>query len=272
MIREIEIRPLRAGDVPAAVELSSSAGWNQTAADWSMLLQLDPEGCLGLECDGQLAATTTLICYGGRLAWIGMVLTHPQYRRRGFARQLIERVIQLADKRRIPTLKLDATDQGRPLYESLGFRAEQEIQRWSATAPSTGEGSAMDAVPWVELAELDCEAFGVGRGPLLHLLSQQAAPVAKRDGYIFSRPGANATFVGPCVARTSSAAQALVLSVLAVPEPRWFWDLLPSNTHAVALATGLGFRVERRLLRMERGEALRRNDTLVYAAAGFELG
>ena len=69
------LRRLAASEVPAALELSEEAGWNQTVDDWRMLIDLAPEGCLAIEVDGELATTTTLLCYGRRLAWIGMVLT-----------------------------------------------------------------------------------------------------------------------------------------------------------------------------------------------------
>jgi len=69
-----KLRRLRAEDIPAAAQLSAQAGWNQTEEDWRTLLELSPEGCLGVEVDGNLAATTTLLCYGRRLAWIGMAL------------------------------------------------------------------------------------------------------------------------------------------------------------------------------------------------------
>src|ERR1035438_3286040 len=68
------MRRLRVEDVQAALQLSAQAGWNQTEEDWYTLLELSPEGCLVMEVDGGLAATTTLLCYGRRLAWIGMVL------------------------------------------------------------------------------------------------------------------------------------------------------------------------------------------------------
>ncbi|HCC57895.1 MAG TPA: hypothetical protein DEQ47_11665, partial [Solibacterales bacterium] len=65
------VRRLTAQDIPSALILSALAGWNQTAADWRLLLDLHPEGCLGIECAGRVVATTTLICYEDQLAWLG---------------------------------------------------------------------------------------------------------------------------------------------------------------------------------------------------------
>jgi hypothetical protein len=55
------LRSLAASGLPAALELSEQAGWNQTADDWHMLIDLAPEGCLAIEVEGDLAATTTLL-------------------------------------------------------------------------------------------------------------------------------------------------------------------------------------------------------------------
>src|SRR4051812_28835949 len=107
-----KLRRLRAEDIPAAAELSAQAGWNQTEEDWRTLLELSAQGCLAIEVDGHLAATTTLLCYGRRLAWLGMVLTKAEYQRRGFARKLLECALKYADSMGIATIKLDATDQG----------------------------------------------------------------------------------------------------------------------------------------------------------------
>src|SRR2546430_8956029 len=42
--------------------------------------------------------------------------------------------LALADRIKIETVKLDATDQGRPLYVKMGFRCEQSVERWSRTS------------------------------------------------------------------------------------------------------------------------------------------
>jgi hypothetical protein len=52
----------------------------------------------------------------------------------------------------------------------------------------------------------------------------------------------------------------------------WFWDLLPKNTSAVAIAQDLAFAPSRRLLRMVRGKDLHGKEDAIYAIAGFELG
>jgi len=54
-----------------------------------------------------------------------MVLTTMRYRGRGLARRLMTEALGLADRRKIEGVRLHATDQGRPLQEKLGFRANR---------------------------------------------------------------------------------------------------------------------------------------------------
>src|SRR5215472_12798543 len=128
--RPPRLRGLTPADIPAGMDLRASAGWNQTEADWRNVLALGPNGCFGIEGDGELRATTTAVCFGRDLAWIGMVLTAPAYRGRGFARQLVEHAVDYLRMQQVYWTKLDATEMGRPLYERLGFRAEGGIERW----------------------------------------------------------------------------------------------------------------------------------------------
>ena len=124
------LRVMTAADIPAAMALKEAAGWNQTEADWHNLLRLAPEGCYCIEAGGTVAATTTAVCFGRELAWIGMVLTHPDYRGQGLARRLMEHALAQLD-RRVDWIKLDATDMGRPLYSKLGFQDECPVERWA---------------------------------------------------------------------------------------------------------------------------------------------
>src|ERR1700755_2266893 len=126
----INIRLLFESDIPAAMRLKEAAGWNQTEKDWQRLLSLQPNGCFAAVKDDRLVGTTTTTTYGSELAWIGMVLVDPQAQRQGIATQLMNVAIDyLKDK--VATVELDATAQGKPVYERLGFRAESMLQRWS---------------------------------------------------------------------------------------------------------------------------------------------
>ncbi len=233
-----------------------------------MLLKLEPESCLALDCNGVLVGTTTLVCYGSQLAWLGMVLTHGDYRRRGFARRLVSYALELAGARRIETVKLDATPIGLPLYEELGFRAEQPVERWRGRG-----GSALKrSLPPNPAGWVDGDAFPADRSKLLQQLISRNATLTCEDGYLLQRAGARARYLGPCVARTPAAAEALLESGLAHQNELFFWDLLPSNTEAVHLATRLGFERDRQLVRMSRGKKLEESHEKIYAIAGFEFG
>jgi GNAT superfamily N-acetyltransferase len=128
------VRTMKPGDIPSVMDLSAIANWNQTPDDWRRILQLSANGCRLIEDDGRIVATVSLLPYGTRLAWIGMLITRPEHRLQGFARRLMEDAIASAERDGIRTLKLDATDEGRPLYESLGFVVEGTVERWSRDA------------------------------------------------------------------------------------------------------------------------------------------
>ena len=269
------LRTLTARHLPSAMELSVAANWNQTAEDWQRMMRLSPDGCRCIENEGSIIATATRLNYGDQLSWIGMVLTRPDERRKGHARRLIEDAIASSKIEGIPTLKLDATEQGRPLYESLGFVVEQTVERWErrGEAPRSTTAACARRIPDKLLRE-DTKAFGVSRRSLLQDLLTSGNCQVGFHGYVLSRAGRVAHYLGPCVATSASAALRLIESHLDACSSgcTWYWDLLPSNIEAVRCAEELGFTRTRVLWRMRRGERVDADDSLSYAIAGFEVG
>jgi GNAT superfamily N-acetyltransferase len=263
---------LTEADVSGTLALSSIAGWNQTHEDWGLLLELS-DACFGIRVDGQVVATATLVCYGHTLAWLGMVLTHPEFRRMGLARTLVAHVMEHARALGIQTAKLDATDEGRHLYESFGLRPEQQVERWQrrrlSGAPAVS-GCVTASAPGFDL---DAKACGYDRKQLLERLSASGDAVFESGGYALSRPGRLNRYLGPCVAVSQTAARSLIEETIARhPDTGWFWDLLPANDSAVALARELGFECVRKLTRMSWGREIRGKEEGIFAIAGLELG
>jgi ribosomal protein S18 acetylase RimI-like enzyme len=232
------------------------------------MIALEPLGCFCIEADKRIVATTTLLTYGRDLAWVGMVLTHSDYQRQGFARRLVTAALELAAVRGIDCVKLDATDQGRPLYASLGFEDEQPIERWHRTpAPLKCDQKMTTAQV---SADVDRQAFGADR---MRFLSTLPAPFVLGDSYAFWRPGSRASYVGPCVASDARAAAELIAATVATDSAAgWFCDILPANQEAIAILHDLGFQRARQLVRMVRGKNVRGDESMVYAIAGFEAG
>jgi hypothetical protein len=253
--------------VPSLCELSSSAGWNQTPADWQRMIGLEPLGCFGIEQDNRIVATTTLLTYGRELAWVGMVLTHADYQRRGYARRLVTAALELAAAREVRSVKLDATDQGRPLYASLGFEDEQPIERWlRKPAPLQSVPARQGPVPF----ELDRRGSGADRSAFLKTLGPA---LIQNETFLQCRAGAKAHNLGPCQAMDrSDAAYMIHAAISATPNEPWLWDLFPAHEQAGVIATEFGFAPVRKLTRMYRGDNVRGDESIVYAIAGFEAG
>jgi hypothetical protein len=174
-----------------------------------------------------------------------------------------------AGKLDIQTVKLDATDEGRPLYEGFGFRAEQRVERWQRgriSAPRVPNSGAPCFDP-------DALACGYDRKQLLERLATGGDAAFEKGGYALSRSGRLNRYLGPCAAVSQTAARAVIEETLARHQDTgWFWDLLPANENAVALARELGFERVRMLTRMSWGREIRGREDWIFAIAGLELG
>jgi GNAT superfamily N-acetyltransferase len=257
------LRLMTPGDITAGMRLKDAAGWNQTSQDWARFLQFNPDGCFVVECEGRVAGTVATITYDDRLAWVGMVLVDPEFRGKGIGTALLERALGYLDSRRIPCIKLDATPQGKPLYQRLGFEVEYEIERRvlrrtvDARPPVRAGVHDLDAV-----FAADREVFGADRSALLRSVASDFPELAiithrgsELEGYALGRKGSLADHLGPWVAHSAGAAEELLESFLRRSRREMiFADVLIDNPWAPRLTNGKGFTVSRPLSRMYRGE------------------
>jgi len=164
--------------------LTRAVGWNQLPADWETILRLSPGGCFAAVIAGRLVGTAMTTVYGNAFGWVGMVIVHPDRRRCGIGRALMERCIE--SLAHCAAVRLDATPMGKRLYEQLDFVDEYEFGRHIAEAPPCPallEVTGVDIFPLVaaDLAEVvafDTPLFGVDRGAVLAAWLQRAPHLA----------------------------------------------------------------------------------------------
>src|SRR5262245_21947299 len=280
-----EVRPLRETDLPYALRLQALARWNQTESDWRRVMALDGLGCFGAFVDGRLIGTITTATYSGALAWIGMVLVDPDYRRRGIATRLMHVSLDYSRAAGLATIKLDATPEGRSLYESLGFVPESVIERWEGIAVGAPSASVspLDKQTQTAVFELDRVAFGADRSKVLGSLIEGSwrgplvsmEPGGKRlGGYALARRWSHAYYVGPLVAIDRPVALTLLDAMLAqLAGERVYIDLNAGFGGGARALADRRFVKQRDLIRMRYGkESSSGSSSLVFAIAGPELG
>ncbi len=282
--RGIGARPLDESDVALALVLSSEAGWNQTAADWRLFIELG--SVIGLVRDGRLIATAATLPYAGSFAWISMVLVTAAERRQGLASWLLRRCVDdLLARKFVPVL--DATPAGRAVYVGLGFRDHWTLQRLigrSPPIPAAGSGRTtlrpIGKGDWPRVIAYDAAVFGADRSGLLRRLAlrlHDAALIAERDdklaGYLLGRDGRVMNQLGPLVAEDDAVAIDLLARAIGEVRPPIAIDLPDRHVKLRDWLTSLGFAAERPLTRMAYGVNDAFDDaSRTFAIAGPELG
>ncbi len=285
------IEALTPVDLAGALRLSEAAHWNQTQADWHGMLELGQGWAIYARHDNgatQLAASTVMLPYGG-FAWISMVLVLPEFRRRGYATQLLRHALAHLESRGITAI-LDATPAGHAVYSQLGFRDawgfaryRREARDGQATLPhaqTTPTTRALRASDWPAIVALDRPAFGADRLPLLQSLAARlpaAARVAEQNGrlcgYALGRDGREASQIGPLLADDMVMAQSLLGEVLAAVPGPVFIDLLDRCATLSPWLQAQGFNLQRPFTRMVHGASVAPGDpSMIVLAAGPELG
>ncbi len=283
--RDTELQP---GDAAEALGLSAEAGWNQTEADWRLLL-LGGGGLAVRDGSDRLAATIVTLDYA-RVGWLAMLLVRLDSRGSGLGTRLLDQALEaLHETGR--TAGLDATPQGRNIYERCGFRAAFELQRLSLEHPSgafpaRSSVRAGENVPQPVPAELlqemilrDSEVLGFDRSSVFRGIAEHAATIVTFDpeetgSFALLRPGRTANQIGPIYSRTLSAAVRMTESLLLrIPGEPVFIDVPAGQSGFLRRLESAGFRHQRPFTRMYRDSLIPpgRPDEL-FAITGPEFG
>lgn len=268
-------------DVDGALALSRDAGWPTRRADWQRMVSLDSVDPLGGRIGGELVATATVVRYGDRVAWIGMMLVAPSRRRRGHGTELLEACLERVDRAGVDVAGLDANPVGKPLYDGHGFVPVVETTQWRGRLPATRRPASVE--PFDDpgaVAALDRRASGVDRSFLLRslLADAETAGLLARDGgdvrgYALLRPGDETRTVGPLVVETPSVADALLRAAGAAVGDDPVTVNVPGNSTATDRYEDLGLEHRRSLTRMtHRARAEPLTSDRIWGIPSFAYG
>jgi GNAT superfamily N-acetyltransferase len=279
------LTPSELDDVGALVR---EARWNQLAADWRIFIEFGRLYAVHSEA-GRIIATTATLPYGGRFAWISMVLVAGEYRRRGLATTMLRRAMaDLSAAKLVPVL--DATPDGRPVYRKLGFEDSWGFQRLirrerpraaaSVPAPAGVTVRPIADTDWPALCAYDAAAFGAERGavlaglrgrlPAAEFVATRAGAIA---GFLLGRDGGLAAQIGPLIADDDAIAGALAARAVDGIEGPLFIDLADSKGGLRSVLDARGFAAVRPFTRMlYRSSARFDDDARTFAVVGPEFG
>lgn len=215
----VRLREMATEDLSAAHKLSRRMKWPHRREDWESLLRLG-EGAVA-EQDGKIVGTAMGWPYGPDAAYLGMVIVAPALQGHGIGRRVMEAMIERLGKRAI---LLNATPEGLPLYERLGFQPIGTIHQHQGaafTVPITELGPNERVRPMgrgdeAAIVELDSKALGLDRGALFAELLREKAQgvVLDRDGeaigFALYRRFGRGYSVGPTIAPDERGAKALI--------------------------------------------------------------
>lgn len=281
---EPEIGQLALAELPDAEALVAESGWNQVAADWRMFLDFGT--VYAVRAGGRVIATAATLPYGGRCAWISMVLVAAAQRRRGLATRLLHRCIaDVTAAGLVPVL--DATPAGRTVYAPLGFSAAWSFARLASQSrtfkaspsPAAAVRPITDSV-WQALCRYDTATFGADRSQILARMRGRLPPAdlfAERDGRIvgmlLGRDGRTASHLGPLIAEDNVTATALLAQALRGIEGPVFIDLADAKADTRLWLESCGLALQRPFTRMLLGRNRSFDDTArTFAVIGPEFG
>jgi ribosomal protein S18 acetylase RimI-like enzyme len=282
---DLALRDATLDDLPAIAALRESVGWG--VAPWALRAVIGQPNALCLvtvDGDGTVAGVGSGIVYGP-LGFVGNMIVAQAHRRRGVGSAILEAVTGFLEAGGCTRLELNATSEGRPLYERHGFisrgrSATARIPRDADLAPDLAV-----AVRRAKPADLDAivaydrPRFGGDRRVLLEILAnapEVTTLLARADGEIggYACVRTEESRIGPVLAETPAIAATLLREAFAlVPQTADIrLNLPPNNRLGEAWLAGLGVDVEPWDGRMGRGPELPRRDETVYGMAIGALG
>lgn len=260
------LRTFTKADISFGMQLKKQANWNQLSQDWEMILDASQGGNFVALRNGVPAGTVTTVTYSNRFSWIGMVLVDPTIRRSGIGKTLLLEAINFAKKS--GTVRLDATPEGKKLYDTLGFKDEFRLTRLQSIGKNfdslscTLKCQPMKASDLSEILKMDGPIFGADRKIILKHFLKNKPNLAwvyksnkKIEGYCFGREGSTFTQIGALIANKQEIAEALFLHAIKnETNTSFIIDTLDSQKSWNNFLKNIGFVKQRPFIRMYLGK------------------
>ncbi|MEK4741707.1 MULTISPECIES: GNAT family N-acetyltransferase [unclassified Bacillus (in: firmicutes)] len=219
---EIRVERLRKGKIEDIVALSSHIGWDYNREEIETILHTGIVYGVVNERE-ELIASAAIILYGETLASIGMVIVHPDYKGRGIGKIIMDSCVKSVSTQ--TPIMLIATDEGKILYEKLGFRAVSYVSKYICNSYNANYhcvGNEEYIVNYEErdledIIQIDKDAFGTNREEFLKkriVQSEQCIVVKDKEqnvlGYGISIQTPENKIIGPIVAKNDKMAMRMV--------------------------------------------------------------
>jgi hypothetical protein len=212
-----------------------------------------------------------------------MLLVKGSERGAGIGRSLLTHAVRHLEREGATSIRLDATPQGRPLYESLRFRVDFQLSRVQGRPTFINLLEANSAIRGAEASEiidLDRVVSGTDRRVLFDRLIRDhpshclvvPSLFGPIRGFVLWRPGSSSDQIGPCIADPDAGTALLDEAMRRIGDRSVIVDVPAEHELALAWAESRGLTATRELWRMTRGEAIVEELPRLWASSGPEMG
>lgn len=169
---EMRVERIRKEKIDDIVALSSYIGWDYSREEIETIFNAGIVYGVWNERK-KLIASAAIILYGEKVASIGMVIVHPDYKGRGIGKAITHSCMNSVSAR--TPIMLIATDEGKYLYEKLGFRVASYVSKYICNSYNPNHKCARNEEYMMDYEEGDLEeiikideyAFGTNRKEFL---------------------------------------------------------------------------------------------------------
>jgi GNAT superfamily N-acetyltransferase len=280
MEAEPTLRVISPDEAPEVIKLMRKIGWDHPLEQTRQNIMWGGQGSFCLAYDERIVATAICLKYSQRLAWIGLVISDPEYQRRGFARRLMNHAMEyLSD---VDSVMLDASTAGFPVYDKMGYQSLYKIHVYTGESQGFTPSSSIrrmmaDDLPTI--VDMDCKIMGLPRQQVLNWLFETseayvATGSGKITGYTFTRPLDPLRLVA-WNAQDAATAESLLQfgSNLAAESGRGLHVSIPeTNETARSMVERHGLTIDRSVTRMVYGKQPPGRMTEQYGIVAFMTG
>ncbi|AOY15143.1 GNAT family N-acetyltransferase [Bacillus sp. ABP14] len=278
---KIRVDRLRTENIEDIVALSSYIGWDYNREEVETIFNSGIVYGVWNERK-ELIASAAIILYGEALASIGMVIVHPDYKGRGIGKIITDACVKSVSAH--TPIMLIATDEGKPLYEKLGFRAVSYVSKYICNSYNVNnycmrnEDYMMnyEECDLEEIIKLDEYAFGTNRKGFVTkriMQSEQCTVVRDKEqnvlGYGLSIQTPENKIIGPVVAKNDEMAMRIVHDLAKGHNGKLRIDVLEGKKDFMKVLEITGFKKVNTppIMMKNSGQLLKRNNELYSIAA-----